>query len=96
MKNIAIYEKYTSPKLKHPFVYVAGSVAEMTFDPNNKYLAIAGERHVHVFYNIPGYKATISSLLQQKKKAINQAHLQRITQQIDDARYIKFTFVGYS
>lgn len=59
---------------------------QIGFDNSGKYLLSAGDKHVHVFHNITGYKATIEELIGLEKKASGQAMKDRIRSQIQDAK----------
>jgi hypothetical protein len=60
----------------------------MEFSIDGRYLAAAGGKHVNVFYNITGYRATITELEEKKKAANTAAMRDRIQDQINEARYI--------
>lgn len=60
------------------------NVREILFSNDNKYLAIACDKHVKVFHNITGHKVAIQSLKKELNSAKTQAAKQRIEQLIDE------------
>lgn len=60
--------------------------SQIGFDNSGKYLLSAGDKHVLVFHNVTGYKATIDELVGLEKKASGQAMKERIRSQIKDAK----------
>ncbi|KAJ8312492.1 hypothetical protein KUTeg_009865 [Tegillarca granosa] len=61
-------------------------IVDLAFDTTNKYFVSAGDKHIHVFHNITGYRATVADLEEKEKKASGQAMKERIRQQILDAK----------
>lgn len=59
------------------------SVKEILFSNDNKYLAIACDKHVKVFHNITGHKVSLQSLKKELVSAKTEAAKQRIEQLID-------------
>lgn len=68
--------------------FFPAAITELSFDTLNRYLVSTGDKHIQVFHNIPGYRATIADLQEKEKKATGQAMRERIRQQVKDARYI--------
>ncbi|KAL5016827.1 hypothetical protein ScPMuIL_006416 [Solemya velum] len=64
----------------------SAAITELSFDTLNRYLVSTGDKHIQVFHNIPGYRATIADLQEKEKKATGQAMRERIRQQVKDAR----------
>ncbi|OWF53107.1 transducin beta-like protein 2 [Mizuhopecten yessoensis] len=73
-----------------------GGLVDLSFDTTNKYLVTAGDRYVHVFHNVTGYRATIEDLLEKEKKAPSTAVRERVRQQILDAKSSLASILGQS
>lgn len=58
----------------------------MQFDNSSRFLVTAGDKHIQVIHNVPGYNATIKDLHQREKKATSAGMRDRIRQQINDAK----------
>lgn len=65
---------------------ITGEVTDLSFDLTNKYILCSGDRHVSVFNNVTGYRASVDDLLEKVKSANTQAQKERIRQQISDAQ----------
>ncbi|CAF0719924.1 unnamed protein product [Brachionus calyciflorus] len=66
------------------------SVTELMFSSDNKYLSVAGDRHVKIFKNITGHKVAVQDLESQIKNAKTQGAKERIEQQIQEhKKYIE-------
>jgi len=63
-----------------------GPVTALEFSIDSRYLAATGGKHVNVFYNITGYRTTITELEDKKKVATTIAMKDRLQEQIDEAR----------
>lgn len=63
------------------------SAAEILFSNDNKYLAIACDKHVKVFYNVTGHRVAINDLETNLKTAKTQGAKERMQQLIDEHRY---------
>lgn len=62
----------------------------MSFDLTNKYLVCSGDKHVSVFNNITGYRASIDDLQEKLKSGNTQSQKERIRQQITEAQSVFF------
>jgi len=62
-----------------------GPITEIQFSTDSRYFVAAGDKHVSVFYNVAGYKATVVELEAKKKSATTQALRERLEQQIEEA-----------
>ena len=58
----------------------------MLYDSHSQFLFTTGDKHIHVFHNVVGLKATIDDLKTKKKSATNQAQIEWLQQQIDEAQ----------
>jgi len=55
------------------------------FSTDSRYFVTAGDKHVSVFYNVAGYRATVAELEERKKTAGTAALRERLQQQISEA-----------
>jgi WD40 repeat protein len=62
-----------------------GPVVSIEFSTDSRYFVSAGDKHVNVFYNVAGYRATIVELEEKKKGAATQALRERLQEQINEA-----------
>ena len=60
----------------------------MAYDSHSYYLFTTGDKHIHVFHNVVGLKATIADLMTKKMDATNKAQIEWLQQQIDEAQYV--------
>ncbi|XP_048767458.2 transducin beta-like protein 2 [Ostrea edulis] len=74
----------------------SGEVTDLSFDLTNKYILCSGDRHVSVFNNVTGYRASVDDLLEKVKSANTQAQKERIRQQISDAQEALNNILGQS
>ena len=56
------------------------------FESSGKYFATSGDKQVHLFHNVEGYRAIIRDLRDKQKKATNISMKNRMEQQIQDAQ----------
>lgn len=61
-------------------------INEICFSNDNKYLAVACDRQVKIFYNITGHKVAINDLSEKLKAAKTQASKERMEQNIEEHR----------
>ena len=71
---------------KIPFQCISVAISCLAFDPSDRYLATAGDKHIQIFHNIVGHRATIGDLQEKKKKAQNSSMRDRLQAQIDEAK----------
>nr|CAD7426191.1 unnamed protein product [Timema monikensis] len=65
----------------------SGDIVCVQFDSLGKFVLAAGDKHVHVFHNVTGYRATIASIQAKFKQAtMSSAQKERMGQQIQEAR----------
>lgn len=65
----------------------------MSFSPDNKYLAVACDRHIKVFYNITGHRVAISDFeAKLKTSAKTQAAKERMEQAIQEHKLVLLNF----
>ena len=60
------------------------SISEICFSIDNRYLAIACDRHVKVFFNITGHRVAIYDLKDKLRTAKTEAAKERIHQSIEE------------
>lgn len=60
-------------------------IVALKFSADSKYFLTAGDRQVHVFHNVVGYKVVARKTKQQVKSANTAAHKERLQQQADEA-----------
>lgn len=73
---------------KGSVLFLTGEVTDLSFDLTNKYLVCSGDKHVSVFNNITGYRASIDDLQEKLKSGNTQAQKERIRQQITEAQSV--------
>ncbi len=66
------------------------SASEIIFSNDNKYLALACDKHVKVFHNITGRRVAINDLETSLKTAKTQGAKERFQSLIDEHRFIYF------
>nr|CAD7449163.1 unnamed protein product [Timema bartmani] len=65
----------------------SGDIVCVQFDSLGKFVLAAGDKHVHVFHNVTGYRATIASIQAKFKQAtMSSAQKERMEQQIQEAQ----------
>nr|CAD7575509.1 unnamed protein product [Timema californicum] len=65
----------------------SGDIVCVQFDSLGKFVLAAGDKHVHVFHNVTGYRATIASIQAKFKQAtMSSAQKERMEQQLQEAR----------
>jgi hypothetical protein len=76
--------------LKKTFFYYINeeNPNEICFSVDNKYLAIACDRHVKVFYNLTGHRVAIVDFESKLKTVKTQAAKERIEQTIDEHKLV--------
>lgn len=67
--------------------FFSGPITALQFNTSNHYLVTAGDKHLQVLHNVPGYYSTIADLEQREKKATSAGMRERILEQIKEARY---------
>ena len=60
----------------------------LVFDSEGKWLITSGDKHVHIFLNVPGYKISLEDLIENKRKAKTEGMKQRIQEQIESIEAI--------
>jgi len=56
----------------------------LQFDISSRFLAVAGDKIVHVLHNVVGIKASVTDLEEKKRKATTGAMRERLQDQIND------------
>jgi nitrogen fixation protein FixH len=56
------------------------------FDSLGKYVLIGGEKHVHVFHNVTGYRTTVASIQAKIRQPVSSAQKERMELQIQEAQ----------
>lgn len=64
----------------------SGDIAALEFSIDSSYLVSCGDKHINVFFNVVGFKGTISELEEKQKAATTQALRERLQQQIEGAK----------
>ena len=57
-------------------------LTSLIFDKESKWLLTAGDKHIRVFHNVPGYKIKLEELERKYKAATNSSMRERLSQQI--------------
>ena len=60
-------------------------ITGLLFDSEGKWLISAGDKHLRVFWNIPGYQLSLQDLKEGKRNAKTEGMKQRIQEQIESA-----------
>lgn len=70
----------------------------MSFSPDNKYLAVACDRHIKVFYNITGHRVAIVDFEAKLKTSAKktQAAKERMEQAIQEHKLVSISLVDFS
>lgn len=68
---------------------------EISFSVDNKYLAVACDRQVKVFYNITGHRVAVSDYETKLKTAKTQAAKERFEQAIQEHKYANKVRTNY-
>ncbi|XP_069703102.1 transducin beta-like protein 2 isoform X3 [Periplaneta americana] len=63
----------------------SGPISCLLFDSLGKYVLTGGEKHVRVFHNVTGYRATIASIQAKMRQPLSSAQKERMEQQIQEA-----------
>ena len=63
-------------------------ITGLVFDSEGKWLITSGDKHVHVFLNVPGYKISLEDLIENKRRAKTEGMKQRIQEQIESIEAI--------
>ena len=63
-------------------------ISGLVFDSEGKWLITSGDKHVHIFLNVPGYKINLEDLIENKRKAKTEGMKQRIQEQIESIEAI--------
>nr|CAD7590144.1 unnamed protein product [Timema genevievae] len=72
---------------RNPLQWPNGDIVCVQFDSLGKFVLAAGDKHVHVFHNVTGYRATIASIQAKFKQAtMSSAQKERMEQQIQEAQ----------
>ena len=58
-------------------------ITGILFDSEGKWLITSGDKHVRVFWNVPGYQLSLQDLKENKRKAKTEGMKQRIQEQIE-------------
>ena len=58
-------------------------ITGLLFDSEGKWIITSGDKHVHVFLNVPGYQTNLRDLNNSKIKAKTEGMKQRIQEQIE-------------
>ena len=66
----------------------ADVITGLVFDSEGKWLITSGDKHVHIFLNVPGYKMSLEDLIENKRKAKTEGMKQRIQEQIESIEAI--------
>uniref|UniRef100_K1Q541 Transducin beta-like protein 2 n=1 Tax=Magallana gigas TaxID=29159 RepID=K1Q541_MAGGI len=74
----------------------SGEITDLSFDLTNKYFVCSGDKHVSVFNNITGYRASIDDLQEKLKSGNTQSQKERIRQQINEAQEALEQLLGQS
>lgn len=74
----------------------SGEITDLSFDLTNKYFVCSGDKHVSVFNNITGYRASIDDLQEKLKSGNTQSQKERIRQQITEAQEALEQLLGQS
>ncbi|PVD32850.1 hypothetical protein C0Q70_08297 [Pomacea canaliculata] len=74
----------------------SGPITALQFNTSNHYLVTAGDKHLQVLHNVPGYYSTIADLEQREKKATSAGMRERILEQIKEARQTLSNILGES
>ena len=64
------------------------SVSELLFSSDNKYVSVACDKHVKVFYNITGLKVFIKDTEEKLRTAKTQGTKERLQQLIADNKFL--------
>jgi WD40 repeat protein len=86
-KQLSFYNTITSECDETIDDVCEGSVSEISFSNDNKYLAIACDRQIKVFHNVTGHRVAIQDLKTKIIKAKTVAIKERMQQQIDENEY---------
>jgi hypothetical protein len=60
------------------------SINEIQFSNDNKYLAVAGDRHIKIFHNITGFKVNIEDCLEKIKTTKSESTKERLKETIEE------------
>lgn len=63
-------------------------ITGILFDSEGKWLITSGDKHVRVFWNVPGYQMSLQDLTENKLKAKTEGMKQRIQEQIESIEEI--------
>lgn len=72
----------------------SNSITALKFSADSKYFLTSGDRQVHVFHNVVGYKTAARKAKDQVKTAATAAHKERLQQQADECEQMlrKFAY----
>lgn len=68
------------------FLFVSAPISCVLFDSAGKYILTAGDKHVRVLHNVPGYYATIEDAKLKLQGAGTSAMRDRMNAQIKEAK----------
>lgn len=63
----------------------SGPITCLLFDSLGKYVLVGGEKHVHVFHNVTGYRTIIASIQAKIHQPVSSTQKERMEQQIQEA-----------
>ncbi len=65
-------------------IILQDSINEIQFSNDNKYLAVAGDRHIKIFHNITGFKVNIEDCLEKIKTTKSESTKERLKETIEE------------
>ncbi|XP_071848997.1 transducin beta-like protein 2 isoform X2 [Apostichopus japonicus] len=84
--SVSVYSiQSEAPEEKFNEVHAA-VISQIGFDPSGRYLVTAGDKHLRVFHNVVGYRASIMEMEQKLKAATSEPMKERLELQIKQAR----------